>query len=46
MTPLAGKKDIEWSTTMRTTPVPDRVDFCLVHNDAFGDWVRLGLQLL
>jgi hypothetical protein len=46
MAPLAGQEIIEWSAAMRTTPVPDRVYFGLLHGHAFGGWVSFNLQLL
>jgi hypothetical protein len=44
--PLAGQEIIQWPATMRTTPVPDRVHFSLLHGHAFGDWGSFNLQLL
>jgi hypothetical protein len=46
LAPLAGQEVVEWSATMRTTPVSHRVYFGLLHGHAFGDWVSFNLQLL
>lgn len=46
MAPLAGEEIIQWSAAMGAASVPDRVDFCLMHSHAFGDWVPFDLQLL
>jgi hypothetical protein len=46
MAPLAGQEIIKWSTTTGATPVPGRVDFCLMHGPAFGHVVSLDLQFL